>query len=113
MIAVGDREITVWVAANDEDRGRGLMEVEQLPPPIDGMLFVFEEPRPASFWMLNTLIPLDIWWFDGEGTLVGSTTMQPCQAQPCPSYPSPGPVGWALETPAGDFDFANGSPLRP
>lgn len=28
--------------------------------PDEGMLFVFPEPRRASFWMRNTLIPLDM-----------------------------------------------------
>lgn len=89
------------------------MGVEELPPGIDGMLFVFDDERPRSFWMLNTLIPLDIWWFDAGGVLLGSTFMEPCTTDPCPSYPSPGPTKWALETAAGEFEFPSGSILRP
>ena len=87
------------------------MEVDTLPDGIDGMLFVFEDPGSRSFWMLNTLMPLDIWWFSPEATLLGSTFMEPCESQPCPDYPSPGRVLWALETPAGLFDFEIGSLL--
>jgi uncharacterized membrane protein (UPF0127 family) len=110
-ISVGEVEVTVWVAANDPDRARGLMDVEALPEPIEGMLFVFDSPTATEFWMLNTLIPLDIWWFDASGSLIGSTTMEPCETSPCPTYPSPGQVMWALETPAGVNQFPEGAVL--
>jgi uncharacterized protein len=75
------------------------------------MLFVFDEPRSATFGMEDTLIPLDIWWFDDTGLLLGSTTMEPCEDQACPSYRSPGVIGWALETPAGEREFVVGAKL--
>lgn len=87
------------------------MEVEALPPGIDGMLFVFDRVDSYSFWMLNTLIPLDIWWFDADRVLLGVSTMEPCPAQPCPSYSPPGAILYALETPAGEFHFPDGAEL--
>jgi uncharacterized protein len=104
--------VVVWVADTPDSREQGLMWVEALPDPVQGMLFVFESPRRASFWMLNTPLPLDIWWFAEDGRQVGMTTMEPCPQQPCSSYLSPGPVLWALETPAGAFDFEPGANLR-
>lgn len=82
-----------------------------MPPGIDGMLFVFEEPRTATFVMRDTLIPLDIWWFDEEGLLLGSAEMEPCTIVPCTGYGSPGEVAWALETPLGEVEPVPGDML--
>ncbi|HEU4894620.1 MAG TPA: DUF192 domain-containing protein [Acidimicrobiia bacterium] len=112
-IDVGDTTLTVAIAETLEQRSQGLGEVESLPAGLDGMLFVFGEERPATFGMADTVIPLDIWWFDGDGTLIGSTTMEPCPEASCPSYPSPGEVSWALETLAGEWRFAPGAALVP
>lgn len=99
------------VADTTELRQRGLRDVESLPDGVDGMLFVFEESRSATFGMLDTLIPLDIWWFDAEGALLGVTEMTPCPEEPCASYASPAPVRWALETPTGARAFPGGALL--
>jgi uncharacterized membrane protein (UPF0127 family) len=105
-IAVGDESLMVAVARTSSQRSQGLRGVEELPRRLDGMLFVFEETRTASFGMRDTFIPLDIWWFDSNGTLSGSTEMEPCVSSPCPTYPSPGEVAWALETPRGQWEFS-------
>lgn len=110
-LRVGDQPLTVAVADNPELRQQGLRGVESLPGGLDGMLFVFEETRSATFGMLDTLLALDIWWFDADGRLVGSTEMQPCPEEPCTAFASPGPVRWALETPGGEFDFEPGARL--
>lgn len=104
-IEVGDATLTVAVADTADERGQGLRRVEELPDGLDGMLFVFEEPKSVTFGMRETIIPLDIWWFDGEGALLGSTAMTPCPAEPCAFYASPAPVAWALETPQGERSF--------
>ena len=111
MIEVGDATLTVAVADTDDERRQGLRGVEELPRGIDGMLFVFEEPRPATFGMRDALIPLDIWWFDEDGSLLGSTTMTPCPTEPCAVYASPAPIAWALETPRGEHSFPPGTVL--
>jgi uncharacterized membrane protein (UPF0127 family) len=54
--------------------------------------------------MKDTLIPLDIAFFDGDGRLVGGLTMTPCEADPCPSYDIGAAYRYALEAPAGDLD---------
>jgi uncharacterized membrane protein (UPF0127 family) len=110
-VEVGAEGLTVWVADESDERRQGLMDVDRLPEDIDGMLFAWPEPTAASFHMRNTLIPLDVWWFDESAVLLGGARMEPCLTEPCTSYGSPGPISWALETPAGGFDFEPGALL--
>lgn len=107
-ISVGDDELEVWVADDPTERQQGLRGVEALPKGIDGMLFGWETPTDAVFVMEDTLIPLDLWFFDEDGIMIGSHQMTPCSADPCPRYPAPAPVVWALETPAGDLVIEEG-----
>jgi uncharacterized protein len=51
--------IDIEVADNDDKRTQGLMWRHSMPDNV-GMLFVFDEETPQSFWMKNTYIPLDI-----------------------------------------------------
>jgi len=59
--AAGDTLSSVEVAVADEDseRNQGLMDVRDLPQ-SKGMLFIFEQNQPRSFWMANTPLSLDI-----------------------------------------------------
>jgi hypothetical protein len=112
QIEVGEQRLTVTVAETTSQRSQGLRGVETLPEGIDGMLFAFGDPTTATFGMRDTLIPLEIWWFDGEGRILGSTRMEPCFATPCTGYASPGEIAWALETPSGEVHFAPGDTLK-
>jgi len=92
--------VQVEIAATPSERERGLMGRPSLADRT-GMLFVFEQEQPLSFWMKDTLIPLDVIFFRSDGTYVSAETMVPCQADPCPLYSAAEPSGLALEVPAG------------
>lgn len=61
---------SVEVAATDEERAKGLMFRRELGPQR-GMLFLFPQERQLSFWMKNTLIPLDIVFVSRDWRVVG------------------------------------------
>lgn len=69
---------TLWVEVADEDpeRSHGLMYRHELPE-NEGMLFVFEEPHEASFWMKNTPLPLSIAFLDENKAVLNVEQMVP------------------------------------
>lgn len=89
------------VAADDLSRAQGLMNRTHLAADR-GMLFVFRHSDQRWFWMKNTLIPLDILFFDSTRRLVSmQTDVPPCRQDPCPTYPSGEPARYVLELAAG------------
>jgi uncharacterized membrane protein (UPF0127 family) len=96
--------VRVEVAVTAEERARGLSNRSSLPASA-GMLFVFESAHQPSFWMKDTLIPLDLIWIDADKRVEGITP----NVQPEPGvadsglrrYSSEAPVLYVLELNAG------------
>jgi uncharacterized protein len=94
--------ILLEVARTSQEQSTGLMNRTELAK-NRGMLFVFSPPRPVSFWMKNTLIPLDmIFVSNGVVKYIGAQIL-PCKADPCPAYgPEPRTdIDGVIELPGG------------
>jgi uncharacterized membrane protein (UPF0127 family) len=90
----------VEVVRTRVEREKGLMHRTSLGKD-EGMLFVFPEEKIQSFWMKNTLIPLDVAFFDSQGFLVDIQRMEPDDGERI--YTSAVPALYALEMNAGWF----------
>ena len=92
------------LAANDQRRERGLMFVKHVPH-AQGMLFVFPDgDQPRSFWMKNTIAPLDMIFVRSDGTVTAVAADVPATS---PAHPGEettrGGMGtYVIELGAGD-----------
>jgi uncharacterized membrane protein (UPF0127 family) len=98
VTASGTHRFKVWIAADDASRQQGLMFVRRLPPDR-GMLFVFDAPQQAAFWMKDTYLSLDLVFIDPTGAVANiAANAKPESLDPLFSH---GPVIAVLEVPAG------------
>jgi uncharacterized membrane protein (UPF0127 family) len=72
--------LVLAVAATEHNRELGLMCVTALKADA-GMIFVFTASGEYDFWMKNTLIPLDMVWVDGDGTVTNVAAAVPASTR--------------------------------
>jgi uncharacterized membrane protein (UPF0127 family) len=97
-ITVGSYQATVEYATTPDQLEKGLMHRTRLGE-HEGMLFVFDSETPRSFWMRNTLIPLDMLFFNSNMELIKSWERVPPHSEEQRS--SGAPAKYGLEVPAG------------
>lgn len=119
-LTIDEHAFETWLARTPRQQELGLMQVEaeELKPlesdaddengieaeaaPIHrGMLFIFDRERILSFWMFNTITPLDIAYIAADGRIVKTHTMAPLETR---HYSSVEPAKYALEVLAGTFE---------
>ena len=77
-VKIGDRIYNLLVATTDEEKERGLQDVESMEED-EGMLFDYsDDPQPEiSFWMKDTTIPLDIIFVNQDGVVISVKQGEP------------------------------------
>jgi uncharacterized membrane protein (UPF0127 family) len=105
-IKVGDRVVQLQLALLPAEQQRGRM-FRRTMGAEEGMIFVFRHPQTMSFWMRNTELPLDIGYFDADGTLREVYPMYPHDEK---SVPSVGKRQLALEMNQGWYARAGVKP---
>ena len=104
VLKIDDKNVHVEIADTDEKRSAGLMHRKSLAKD-HGMLFIFENEQPLSFWMKNTFIPLSIAFINSNCVIVDIQKMDPQSLllKNIPNYISKKPAKYALEVNQGWF----------
>jgi uncharacterized membrane protein (UPF0127 family) len=99
-LLVGTNSLAAQVAADGTSRELGLMSRTNLGSD-EAMVFVFPQPRPVSFWMKDTPLPLSIAYVGPSGRIFELHDMKPFDETPIPSASSA--IVYAIEVPQGWF----------
>jgi uncharacterized membrane protein (UPF0127 family) len=101
VVLPNGHRIELELAITPEEISQGLMYRPSLSD-HRGMLFLFGQDRQPSFWMKNTLIPLDLVFLSRDGVVTEViANAPPCAADPCPQYLPAAPARAVLEVAAG------------
>jgi len=95
-VIINGTAIDVLVADTPQSRQQGLSGRPRLEKG-DGMLFIFNDYQPRSFWMKNMNFPIDIIWIDSDKIVKISENLQPEGETPANHYSSDAPVNYVLE----------------
>lgn len=100
-------KINIQIASTEFDRELGLMNRKSMDE-NQGMLFIFPDVQVRSFWMRNTIIPLDMIFIDDSKTVLNIAKNTTPYADV--SYPSMGPAKYVVEVNGGFCDRHNITP---
>lgn len=102
-VDISGERISVEVPRTVAEKQRGLMFREELCDSC-GMLFVYDLDYRMTFWMKNTLIPLDMIFINSELEIVDIIHAVPCEAEPCPYYRPKDNARYVLEVNGNKYD---------
>ena len=88
--------IEISIADTPEKQEQWLMYVQHLPE-NSGMLFIFDKADIYTFWMKNTLIPLDMIRINTDNKIVDIQEALPCTTDICQTYPGKWSASYVLE----------------
>ena len=99
-------DINVEIAETQQEQSYGLMYVDKLEE-NEGMWFPYNQERALSFWMKNTLVPLDILFVNKDFEIVDiKENFLPCKAEDCESYTALAKAQYVLEV-IGEYSEIN------
>ena len=98
---IGSKGMTAELALTPLQQETGMMFRTNMGPD-EGMLFVFDQPQRASFWMMNTILPLSAAYISPEGEILEIHALTPHDTNAVVAA-SPN-VQYVLETPQGWFE---------
>lgn len=99
-ITINGQTVTVEIADTEELRAKGLSGHAPLNEG-QGMLFVFPDKTPRTFWMKDMRFGLDIIWIEDSTITKISSNIPPEGSEPKSLYRADAPVNFVLEVPAG------------
>ena len=107
-LRVNGKPVKAWVVDDELKRAEGMMWLRDENVRQDqGMLFVFPKAQPMSFWMKNTLMPLDIAFISPKGKILNIQQGKPEDETPLPSK---GSALYVLEMKAGSMQALGAKP---
>lgn len=81
QLKIGDKSYLVHISYTQQEKNQGLQQATKLDD-NEGMLFVYDEPQDVSFWMKNTIIPLDIIFINEDEEVISVKQGTPMSEEP-------------------------------
>lgn len=100
-LKIGGKSVPVWIMDDNSKRAEGMMFLSAKDTPLNkGMIFVFNDSSPRSFWNQNVPIDLDIAYIDANYKVIHVTILKKMDTS---SVPSNGSAKYVLEMRRGGF----------
>ena len=97
-------QLKLIVASTQQSQMKGYSNSKASPSGDNGMLFIYNDDQPLSFWMKGVKFGLDIIFFDSQMQYIDHHTMEPgheVEERNLPKYQSKKPARFAVELPSG------------